>query len=108
MIHTSEENRETVTTNQNTEAFTDVVALPRKTREAYEESLPEMSKPVAKVDDVPEEEFKLSPRQAVVEHGTPQIRVAPLMDKNDDDFFSDGGVPASVPLQPTRINEEEK
>jgi len=41
-----------------------------------------MSKPIATIDDVPEEEFKLSPRQAI-EHSTPQIKVAPLMEPNE-------------------------
>ena len=36
--------------------------MQRKTRENYQESLPDLSKPVPTIDDVPEEEFKLSPR----------------------------------------------
>lgn len=34
------------------------VSLQRKTKEAYQESLPEMSKPTVQIDEVPEEEFK--------------------------------------------------
>ncbi len=35
----------------------------RKTKVEYVESQPDNSKPTAVPDDVPEEEFKLSPRQ---------------------------------------------
>ena len=37
---------------------TEGVSLQRKTKEAYQESLPEMSKPTERIDEVPEEEFK--------------------------------------------------
>ena len=40
----------------------ELATMQRKTRENYQESLPDLSKPVPTVDDVPEEEFKLSPR----------------------------------------------
>ena len=45
--------------------------MQRKTRENYQESLPDNSKPLRTVEDVPEEEIKLSPRQNVIEHSTP-------------------------------------
>ena len=40
-------------------------ALQRKTKVDYVESQPDMTKPSAKIDDVPEEEYKLSPRDQV-------------------------------------------
>ena len=80
----------------------DGVALQRNTRENYQESLPNLSKPVAKIDDVPEEEFKLSPRPHI-EHSTPQVRVEPLMRE-----AAEQAVPGSMPLGPSRLNEEEK
>jgi len=40
-------------------------ALQRKTKVDYIESQPDMTKPIAKIDDVPEEEYKLSPRDQV-------------------------------------------
>ena len=55
--------------NHETEGY---VALTRKTRENYDESLPSLSQPAANNDDVPEEEIKLSPRKEdIVEHFTP-------------------------------------
>ena len=59
------------------------------------------------MEDVIEEEIKLSPRQNVVEHSTPQIKVTPLMEPS---AVNEGNsqVPNSLPLQPHRMNEEEK
>ena len=46
-------------------------SMQRKTRENYQDSMPDNNKPLRTVEDVPEEEIKLSPRQNVVEHSTP-------------------------------------
>jgi len=42
----------------------------------------------------------------MVEHSTPQVKVTPLIDVKDK--FKDTNVPGSTPLQPYRMNEEEK
>ena len=65
-----------------------------------------MSKPKATVEDVPEEEFKISPRQLIPEHSTPppQIKVAPLVSESKDDSFC----PGSLPARPTPISREEE
>ena len=86
---------------------TEGVALTRKTRENYDESLPSLSQPAANNDDVPEEEIKLSPRKEdIVEHFTPQTKVTPLVEAYE--VLNDSNMPNSTPLQPHRLNEEEK
>ena len=90
--------------NHETEGY---VALTRKTRENYDESLPSLSQPAANNDDVPEEEIKLSPRKEdIVEHFTPQVKVTPLVEAYE--LHNDSNIPNSTPLQPHRLNEEEK
>lgn len=77
--------------------------LQRKTRENYNGSLPKMSKPVETIDDVPEEECKLTPRP-IIAHTTPQIKVTPL---EPNEMFNDA-IPSSTPLKPSQLGEEEK
>lgn len=67
MAHTHHSNQ-IMNSTENGEA--EVNSLQRQTRENYNDSLPKMSKPVDTVDDVPEEECKLTPR-AIIEHSTP-------------------------------------
>ena len=49
----------------------ELAPMQRNTRENYQDSLPDNSKPLTTVEDVPEEEIKLSPRPNVIEHSTP-------------------------------------
>jgi hypothetical protein len=59
------------------------------------------------VEDVPEEEFKhFSPRLKMAVHYTPQIKKTPLMDAKD--VYDESNIPASTPLPPHRLNDEEK